>query len=108
MNHDSNCICEPCIDKRVRQIEREREAGEVAQTVTRFLNHANPKDLALAIASDHRTLQSLFMRVAIEYIEHYAKLPEGMYDGRNAAAVKFAQAVTSTEEWKVTGRIPYI
>jgi hypothetical protein len=110
MTHENtaDCSCDSCCGIYTRRREQEQEAQDVAQTVTRFLNHANPKDLALAIATDHRTLQSLFMRVAIEFIEHYSQLPDGMYDGRNAAAVELARAITSTAEWKDKKHIPYV
>jgi hypothetical protein len=100
MNHEQGCICDRCLQEAATRAEREGEAAKVADAVTRFLNHSNPADLAKAIGRDHRTLQQLFTRVCVEWINNLSKLEAGGFDLRNEDSVRLAKALVATDAWQ--------
>jgi hypothetical protein len=99
-HHKLDCICDQCLQEAQTRNEREGEAQAVADVVTRYLNHSNPSDLAKAIGRDHRTLQQLFTRVCVEWINNLSKLESGGYDLRNADSVELAKSLVETDAWK--------
>jgi hypothetical protein len=109
MEHtEENCFCNGCVEAAVRDNERRLEAIAAYESVSRYLNGRNGKDLVQAVARDHRTLQQAFTGFCVAWLEHLSALPEGQYDLRNAASVDLAKAITATKEWEDHSRLPYI
>jgi len=73
---------------------REFKEEDAAQVISALVNVTGPnhKKIGQFMARDHPTLQESKMRVVIAFIEEMAKVSS---DGRNEAAVAFAQKVMS-------------
>jgi hypothetical protein len=88
---------------RTEPTESDRKAAE---DVMRHLNRGGRPDMvAAALASDHPTLQQLFMRVAVAFIKEVAAKP--YVDLRNEASQKAARAAVAAWDAQDKGG-PYL
>lgn len=76
--------------------EIDKEARELADTISRFINRmSGGRERAIALgkilAQDHRTLQQTHMAMCMSFIEEQVRHnDDGFYDARNEATVKLA------------------
>jgi hypothetical protein len=84
----------------------EFKAEDAAQVISAIVNVAglDHRKIAQLMARDHPTLQESKMRVVVSFIEEMAKVQS---DGRNEAAVQFAQKVMSSTDARDRA-MPYI
>jgi hypothetical protein len=74
--------------------EDSKEAHELAQAISRYLNVMGDDrlgNLIVELGRDHRTLQQKFTRVCMLWMEHLSK--QENYDLRNEASVMLARRI---------------
>lgn len=82
-------------DRAERAYLEDRDATQLARDLTKFLNVMNDDSrfelLVSALGREHRTLQQKVTRLAVNWLESLAELPENRVDPRNEASVKLAK-----------------
>lgn len=82
-------------DRAERSYLEDRDATQLARDLTKFLNVMNDDHrfelLVSALGREHRALQQKVTRLAVNWLESLAELPENRCDMRNEASVKLAK-----------------
>jgi hypothetical protein len=72
-----------------------KDAKTITEELGNFANTFSPDESGFieGMSRQHRTLQQSITRLFIVWLRHLATLPEGRYDDRNKATVRFAKSV---------------
>lgn len=70
----------------------ELQMEDLAEAMSRGMSEfSNVQAFIKVMGCQHRTLQQVFTKVCVAWLEELGKLPEGWYDLRNEASVKLGR-----------------